>query len=127
MRALYRRDKTIRHYLEASLDAYQSAIQLAAYLERTMDTDEARIFLKRNSNIAYNKSIDLATELYSITHSETLLWKGYQIVERNKASVLVANLKEFGKSRSKNASARYAVATGAGSQIQDRTVANKNR
>lgn len=91
---LYRRDKTIR-YLEASLDAYQSAIQLAAYLERTMDTDEARIFLKRNSNIAYNKSIDLATELYSITHSETLLWKGYQIVERNKASVLVANLKEF--------------------------------
>ncbi|MBX3256302.1 MAG: CHAT domain-containing protein [Chitinophagaceae bacterium] len=91
---LYRRDKAVR-YLEASLDAYQSAIQLAAYLERTVDTDEARIFLKSNNNIAYNKSIDLAAELYDITGNKELLWKGYYTVERNKSSVLVANLKEF--------------------------------
>ncbi|MBX2922332.1 MAG: CHAT domain-containing protein [Chitinophagaceae bacterium] len=91
---LYRVDKEIQ-YLRASFDAYQSAIQLAAYLEGTMDTDEARIFLKRNNNVAYNKSIDLAIELYDLTRDEELLWKGYYTVERNKASVLVANLKEF--------------------------------
>lgn len=91
---LYRSTKAIR-YLEASLNAYRSGIQLAAYLERTMDTDEARIFLKRNSNIAYNKAIDLAVELYSLTNNEEALWKGYNTVEQNKSSVLVANLKEF--------------------------------
>lgn len=92
--ALYRSTKTVK-FLEASLNAYQSGIQLAAYLERTMDTDEARIFLKRNSNIAYNKAIDLAMELYSLTGNEAILWKGYNTVEQNKSSVLVANLKEF--------------------------------
>lgn len=91
---LYTERKDVRQ-LEAAMETYLSAINLAAYLERTMDTDEARIFLKQNSNYAYNKSVDLAIKLYNLTKADSLLWKAYNIIERNKASVLVTNVKDF--------------------------------
>ena len=91
---LYQKDKDIND-LKAAMDAYLSAITLSDYLERTMDSDEAKIFLKHNSNMAYNKAIDMVMLLYHLTQNKALLWKAYAIVERNKSSVLVSNLKAF--------------------------------
>ncbi len=89
-------------YEFAALSAYLSAIDLATYLERSMDTDEARIFLKKNNNKAYHKAVDIAVSLYHITGKDSLLWTAFSIAERNKSSVLVANLQEFSvKSRSR--------------------------
>ncbi|PWU01468.1 MAG: hypothetical protein C5B52_07325 [Bacteroidetes bacterium] len=91
---IYRNTKDIK-YKKAALDAYISAIELASYLEKSMDTDEARIFLKKNYNAAYHKAVDLAIELYAKTGEESMLWKAHSIVEQNKSSVLVANLQEL--------------------------------
>lgn len=82
-------------YLRASVNAYNAATHLADYLEETMDTDEARIFLKQNSNTAYKKFIDLNIQLYGIQAADSLIRNAYEAVGRNKASVLMANLKEF--------------------------------
>jgi CHAT domain-containing protein/Tfp pilus assembly protein PilF len=91
---LYQQNKDVKD-LQAAMDAHFSAIDLTDYLERTMDSDESKIFLKRNSNMAYNKALDIVMLLYSLTNDKELLWKAYTIVERNKSSVLVSNLKAF--------------------------------
>lgn len=81
--------------LKAAMEAYLSAIGLTGYLERTMDSDESKIFLKQNSNAAYNKALDMVMNLFAITGDNALLWKAYTIIERNKSSVLVSNLEAF--------------------------------
>ncbi|MFT3704050.1 MAG: CHAT domain-containing tetratricopeptide repeat protein [Agriterribacter sp.] len=91
---LYEQDKNVKN-LKAAMDAYLSAISLTDYLERTMESDEAKIFLKKNSSMAYNKALDMVMLLYGFTHDKELLWKAYSIIERNKSSVLVSNLKAF--------------------------------
>lgn len=91
---LYNRDRSVDN-LNAAMETYISAIDLTDYLERTMDSDESKIFLKRNSGAAYNSALDMVMDLYAINHDNALLWKAYTIIERNKSSVLVSNLKAF--------------------------------
>ncbi|PVD53213.1 hypothetical protein DC498_04870 [Terrimonas sp.] len=82
-------------YLKAAFDTYSSGILLADHLEHTMNSDDAKIFLKRNSNTAYTRAIDAAMLLYKLTGERGFLWKAYSVVQKNKASILVANLKDF--------------------------------
>ena len=91
---LYQQNKEVKD-LQSAMEAYFSAINLTDYLERTMDSDESKIFSKRHSNMAYNKALDMVMLLYRLNNDKELLWKAYTIIERNKSSVLVSNLKAF--------------------------------
>lgn len=84
-----------QEYLQSALQTYTAGIKLVDYVERTLEFDEAKIFLKGNSNTIYIKAIDLSMLLYRLTNEQNYLWNAYTIVEKNKSSVLVGNLKAF--------------------------------
>lgn len=91
---LYRNTAT-QDYLNAALTTYTAGIALVDYVDRTLESDEAKIFLKSNSNIIYAKAIDISMLLHKLTNEKEYLWKAYAIVEKSKSSVLVSNLKAF--------------------------------
>lgn len=84
-----------QHYLVSALETYTSGIKLVDYVERTLEFDEAKIFLKGNSSLIYTKAVDIAMLLHKLTNEKKYLWNAYTIVEKNKSSVLVSNLKAF--------------------------------
>lgn len=91
---IYERDKSTDN-LKAAIETYMSAIGLTQYLERAIDSDESKIFIKQHSNTVFNKTLDLVMHLFAITGDKALLWKAYSIIEHNKSSALVSNLKSF--------------------------------
>ncbi|MFI5129895.1 MAG: CHAT domain-containing protein [Chitinophagales bacterium] len=90
---LYGQEKDTK-LLEASLDAYRSAFKLADYVERTYDSDEARLFLNKIKYIAHSKPIDIALLLFDLTGKKDFLEDAYFFDQRNKASILSLNLKQ---------------------------------
>ena len=93
MEKLYRQEKNIQQ-LEASLDAYQSAFRLADYVEKTYDSDEARLFLNKIKYTAHSKPIDISILLYKLTSKRNFLEEAYFFDQRNKASILSLNIQE---------------------------------
>lgn len=89
----YIRDRNIV-YLRAALDAYQSAFTLAAYVEKTYDSDEARLFLGKIKYTVHSNPIDICLELYEMTGDQKYLEDAYLFDQRNKASVLAFNVQE---------------------------------
>ncbi|HEX8316659.1 MAG TPA: CHAT domain-containing tetratricopeptide repeat protein [Flavisolibacter sp.] len=76
---------------QEELKAYQSAFELIVYVERTYDSDEARLFLTRIKHAVYNKPIDIAFELYTKTTDIAYLNQLYYFDQLNKATVLSLN------------------------------------
>jgi len=91
LKILYDKDRDIRH-LEASLNAYRSAFKLADYVEKTYDSDEARLFLGKIKHTVHSKPIDISLLLYDLTHKVLYLEEAYLFDQRNKASVLSFNV-----------------------------------
>lgn len=79
--------------LEAALDAYRSAFNLADYVERTYNSDEARLFLGRIKHEVHSRPIDIGLRLYNLTQKKEYLEEVYLFDQRNKASVLSFNVK----------------------------------
>jgi len=90
---LYHRQKEIK-LLEASLATYRSAFSLADYVERTYDSDEARLFLNKIKYTAHSKPIDVSLLLYDLTQKRNYLEEAYFFDQRNKASILSLNVQE---------------------------------
>lgn len=90
---LYQKEKDIKE-LEASLDAYRSAFHLADYVERTYDSDEARLFLNKIKYTAHSKPIDISLFLFDLTQKRIFLEDAYLFDQRNKASILSLNVQE---------------------------------
>lgn len=90
---LYRQKNNI-HFLEASLDAYRSAFRLADYVEKTYDSDEARLFLNKIKYTAHNKPIEIGILLYQLTRNKNFLEEVYLFDQQNKASILSLNAQE---------------------------------
>lgn len=80
--------------LEYALNAYQSAFQLAAYVERTYTSDEARLFLGKLKYTAHSKPIDISLQLYNHTKDHKFLEQAWQFDQQNKASVLSLSIIE---------------------------------
>jgi CHAT domain-containing protein/tetratricopeptide (TPR) repeat protein len=80
--------------LEAALDSYRSAFKLAAYVEKTYNSDEARLFLTKIKHGVHSKPIDISLQLYELTHKKEWLEEAYLFDQRNKASILSLNLQE---------------------------------
>ena len=79
----------------ASLNTYKAAFILAKHVERFLDTDEARMFLKKNVAYAYADAIQIALEIYDATKDETYLTVAFSLSETNKASILQLNRQEM--------------------------------
>ena len=89
---VYQNGKEIKN-LEASLDAYRSAFRLADYVERTYDSDEARLFLNKIKYTAHSKPIDISLRLFDLTQKKDFLEDAYSFDQRNKASILSLNIR----------------------------------
>lgn len=81
--------------LAAGFDAYKAAFALAKHVERFLDTDEARLFLKKNVEDAYAAAIETAIQLYELTKNEAYLSDAFTLSETNKASVLELNRQQL--------------------------------
>ncbi|ULQ52054.1 CHAT domain-containing protein [Flavihumibacter fluvii] len=82
-------------YLQNALAAYQSAIRLAAHVEKMYDTDDARLFLKKNADTAYQEYAATGLQLFELTKDPADLQNTFKVIENSKASVLQADLHEL--------------------------------
>ncbi len=90
---LYQQEKNMS-YLKASLDAYTSAYKLADYVEKSYDSDEARLFLSNIKYGVHSKPIDVSLALYELTKDKNYLEQAWQFDQMNKASILSFNIFE---------------------------------
>jgi len=93
LESLYQEQKDIK-FLESSLDAYRSAFKLADYVEKTYDSDEARLFLGKIKYSAHSKPIDVSLLLYELTQKKDYLEEAFHFDQQNKASILSLNVQE---------------------------------
>ncbi|MFI5152246.1 MAG: CHAT domain-containing protein [Chitinophagales bacterium] len=91
----FRRDRK-EDLLLAEASTYKSLIALLSYIEKSYDTDDAKIFLKKRSWNIYQEAINVSLELNQRHPLENYLEEAFQISEKNKASIVIANLKERG-------------------------------
>ncbi|WP_127129684.1 CHAT domain-containing protein [Pseudoflavitalea rhizosphaerae] len=80
--------------LTASLAAYHSAISLLRYIEKSYDTDDARLLLKKNSKAIYDGAFRVCMQLHQEHPGEQYLEQAFLIAEKSKASVIAQQLKE---------------------------------
>ena len=90
---LYQEKKESK-FLKASLAAYRSAFKLSDYVEKTYDSDEARLFLGKIKYTAHSKPIDVSLLLYDLTQNKEYLEEAYRFDQQNKASILALNVQE---------------------------------
>jgi CHAT domain-containing protein len=90
---LYGQDKK-QTSLDAALNAYHSAFLLADYVEKTYDSDEARLFLNKIKYKVHDRPIDISLQLYELTKNKDYLKEAYNFDQQNKASVLSLNVQE---------------------------------
>jgi CHAT domain-containing protein len=81
-------------YLEASLNSYKSGYQLSAYIEKTYNSDEARLFLNKIKYINHHKPIDISLRLYELTKKKIFLEDAIYFDQSNKASSLTLGMAE---------------------------------
>ncbi|HUR66439.1 MAG TPA: tetratricopeptide repeat protein, partial [Chitinophagaceae bacterium] len=89
----WQQEKDIK-LLEASLQTYQSAFDLANYVERTYNSDEARLFLGKIKYTVHSKPIDMGLKLYELTKQQQWLESVYVFDQQNKASALALAIQE---------------------------------
>ncbi len=90
---IYSKEKKKIHLLNA-LAAYQSAFNLADFVEKTYDSDEARLFLGKIKYTVHSRPIDISLHLYELTKDKKYLEIAWNFDQRNKASLLSLNLLE---------------------------------
>jgi CHAT domain-containing protein len=81
-------------YLLAAYDAYEAALSMLRYIEKSYDTDDAKLFLKKRSGEIYQGALSVCLALHRLHPGAHHLEEAFQISERNKASIITAGLKE---------------------------------
>ncbi|HEY4062131.1 MAG TPA: CHAT domain-containing tetratricopeptide repeat protein [Puia sp.] len=81
-------------YLKASFATYQAALSLLRYIEKSYDTDDAKLFLKKRNGAACQGAVSVCLDLYRLHPGDDYLEQAFMISEKNKASVITANLEE---------------------------------
>ena len=81
-------------YLQASYEAYKATLSIFRYIEKSYDTDDAKIFLKKKNTDVYRAALSVCLELYARHPNETYWQQAFAISEKSKASIITANLKE---------------------------------
>jgi CHAT domain-containing protein len=83
-------------YLLAAYEAYKAALAMLRYIEKSYDTDDAKIFLKKKIGPIYQGALSVCLELHRLHPGDHYLEQAFLISERNKASIITAGLKERG-------------------------------
>ncbi len=91
---LYQQEKKVKALITA-LATYKAAFALANHVERFLDTDEARLFLKKNVEEDYAAAIQTAIDIYELTKDEQYLTDAFTLSETNKASILELNRQQL--------------------------------
>jgi tetratricopeptide (TPR) repeat protein len=76
---------------QEEIKVYQSAFKLIAYVERTYESDEARLFLNKIKYAIHDKPIDIAYDLYNQTKDIKYVEALYYFDQQNKAAILSLN------------------------------------
>ena len=97
-------------YLQASLDAYNAAITLLAFIEKSYDTDDAKVFLKKQSEEVYPQALAVSLALHRLHPTAGYLEKAFMISEKNKASIMAANLRQNSSNASHGLDASFVQA-----------------
>jgi CHAT domain-containing protein len=87
---LYVQTKKI-DWAKLELQTFQSAYKLVDYVERSYDSDEARLFLNKIKYFVHHQPIDIAFDLYTKTKEQHYLESAFFFDQKNKASVLSFN------------------------------------
>lgn len=80
---------------QQALAAYNAALALSRYVERTYSSDDARLFLKNKVNPACGEAVTVALALYESSKDPAYLSAAFGYVENNKASVLQAGTQQL--------------------------------
>jgi LPXTG-motif cell wall-anchored protein len=82
--------------LQSALATYTSAISLLRYIEKSYDTDDAKLFLKNNSQQVYQHAVTVCLQLQALHPGSDYAHQAFVIAERNKASVMYSGVTEKG-------------------------------
>ena len=93
MQQLYR-SQPREQWLVAAYDAYRATLSLLRYIEKSYDTDDAKLFLKKRNGAVYQGALEVCLELHRQHPDKGYLEQAFLISERSKASVISANLEE---------------------------------
>ncbi len=80
--------------LKVSLLTYQAAFKLASYVEKTYNSEEARLFLGKLKYTVHNEPISIALKLYELTGLRSYSEAAYFFDQQNKASALALTIRE---------------------------------
>jgi CHAT domain-containing protein len=83
-------------YLQAALETYNSAIALLRFIEKSYDTDEAKLFLKNNNQQVYQNAVTVCLQLHALHPNNGYAQQAFVMAERNKASVMYSGVAEKG-------------------------------
>ncbi|HEX4849288.1 MAG TPA: tetratricopeptide repeat protein, partial [Puia sp.] len=81
--------------LKSALAAYLSSINLARHVEKTFNSDEARLFFSNQAVEAYRNAIDISLQLYEFSQERNYLDQAFSLMENSKASVLLAGIQQL--------------------------------
>jgi CHAT domain-containing protein len=81
-------------WLQAAHTTYNSAISLLRYIEKSYDTDDAKLFLKSNSQQAFQQAFSVCLQLHALHPQAGYLEQAFVTGERSKATVMYAGLRE---------------------------------
>jgi CHAT domain-containing protein len=87
---LYEQSGNIK-WAEGELNTYDASFQLLEYVERTYESDEAKLFLEKTKYQVHAKPIDIALALHQKTGKTSFLEKAFELDQKNKATLLVFN------------------------------------
>jgi len=81
-------------YLVAAYAAYKTSLSILRYIEKNFDTDDAKLFLKKRNSTVSQGALSVCLQLYHLHPQAGYLEQAFLISEKNKASVITANLQE---------------------------------
>ena len=82
-------------YLGEALNAYNSAILLFRYIEKTYATDDAKLFLEKNNRDLYENAVLVCLELDRLHPGGPYLEQAFLTAEKSKASIVSGRLEEL--------------------------------
>jgi CHAT domain-containing protein len=83
-------------WLTMALHTYYCAIDLLRFIEKSYDTDEAKLFLKNNNQQVYQNAVTVCLQLHALHPSKGYAHQAFVIAERNKASVMYSGISQKG-------------------------------
>ncbi len=82
-------------YLNLALANYQLIREVEKLLRKDFQHESSKLLLTEESHVRSEQALDIVYQLYQITNDSIYLEEAFQIIENNKASVLLESLKDL--------------------------------